>query len=516
MKEKLKAFGVPLLVILALIASLFFQQLSTMTKLPNEEWSRSIALDYKGKELPISFQRGNELYLTNVDEVKKFVITEGLSVESTEEIAMDVPRGYPFWTDGEAFITLSKGNLELTRKGGTEVIDENVTGIATDEENVLFWKKGDVYTYLLESGETNKIHTFQNDVIDIVFEDSGSYAVIHQKDDANAEVFLADPSGDLIEKPVLTVKNSRYDQLGSLVMNIEGDALTIVYGREMRTGGSLSFNMFKASGKVSELGAEPLSGQQLKFINEESDYELDSPDYASLFTLAGELHLVFTAEGQRIGDGSDMRLYSGVLQDGNQVSAKPVNTNNNVAQNPMKANEESLLWISFNGNYYQLYGASQNSQVKAESLELSTEDWKLSAFNSFLMLFSSMVTVMTGFYWFLPSLTLLLLLYILRPNIFEKDDINWVEYASILIFIIMPYTYMSKAMNPYFYEMAPIYYTFDYSGIIVPLIISIVTAIVWKIGRDPDWGTFAGVFYFMLVYMMFYIFSVGPYIFNLF
>jgi hypothetical protein len=516
MKEKLKAFGPPLLVIIALLAALYFHQLSAMTKLPNEDWSRSIALDYEGKEMPITFQRENELYLTNLDKVRKFVFEEGLAVGSAEEISMDVPRGYPFWTDGESFITLSKGDLTLTRDRESEIIDNNVTGIATEEERILYWKSETVYTYDLTSKETKKIHTFTNEITDIVFGSSGSYMIVHQKDDANAEVFLADAGGNLMEKPILSVKNSRYDQLGSLVFNVEDDELTIVYGRQMRTGGSLSFNMFKATGNVSELESKPLAVQQLEFINEENNSRLQSPDYASLVSLNGDLQLVFTAEGQRVGDNSDMRLYAGALEAGNQVAARPVNTNNDVAQNPMRINEESLLWISFNGDYYKLYGASQNENVKAESIKLTAEEWKLSAYNSFLMLFSSMVTILTSFYWYLPSLTLLLLLYILRPNIFEKDDINWVEYASILLFILMPFTYMSKAMNPYFYEMAPSYYAFDNSGIILLIIISILSAVVWKIGRHPDWGTFAGVFYYMLVYMLFYIFSVGPYIFNLF
>ncbi|WP_409253956.1 hypothetical protein V1502_08675 [Bacillus sp. SCS-153A] len=516
MKEKLKAFGVPLLAVLALISALYFQQLSTMTKLPNEEWSRSIALEYEGKELPITFQRKNELYLTNVDKVNKFVIEDGLTIESTEEIAMDVPRGYPFWTDGENFITLSKGELRLTGEGETKVIDEEVTGLATEEEKVLYWKNGKIYTYDVNSVEKTEIHTFTNEIIDIVIGNNGSYAVVHQRDDANADVFLMNSSGEITDKPVLSVKNSLYDQLGSLVLNIRDDELTIIYGRQMRTGGSLSFNMYKATGKISALADTPLTVDKLDFINGERSSSLQAPDDAALVTLNGELHLVFTAEGQRIGDNSDMRLYSGKLQEGSQVVARPVNTNRNVAQNPMKANEESLVWISFDGDYYQLYGASQNSRVKAESTELSAEDWKISAYNAFLMLFSSMVTALTSFYWYLPSLTLLLLLYILRPNIFEKDDINWVEYASIFLFILMPFTYMSKAMNPYFYEMAPFYYTFNYSGTVILIIITIISALIWKVGRDPEWGTFAGVFYYLFVYTALYIFSVGPYIFNLF
>jgi hypothetical protein len=516
MKEKFKAFGIPFLVISALLAALYFHQLSTMTKLPNEEWSRSISLPYEGKEMPISFQRGNELYLTNVDKVNKFVFGEGLTIEDSAEINMDIPRGYPFWTDGERFLTLSKGNLTLTHEGEEELIDQDVTGLATDERTVLYWKSGTVYKYDIDNENANEIHSFPNEIIDIVLGSDGSYAVIHQRDDANGEVFFVKSDGEMIENPVLAVKNSAYDKLGNVVMTTTEEKVSLIYGRQMRTGGSLSFNMYKASGPIDELESTPLSVQKLMFINKENNAKLESPDYAKIVNLSDGPHLMFTAEGQRIGDNNAMRLYSGQLDAGDQIEALPVNTNNNVAQNPMKVNDESAVWISFSGDHYQLYGASQDAEVKAVSTELDAEDWKLSAYNAFLMLFSSMVTVLTSFYWFLPSLTLLLTLYILKPNIFEKDDINWVEYASILIFLVMPFTYMNKAMNPYFYEMAPFYYTFPNSGSILLVLMSIVTAAVWKWGRDPDWGTFAGVFYFMLVYMMIYIFSVGPYIFNLF
>ncbi|WP_113928599.1 hypothetical protein [Bacillus sp. P14.5] len=494
MKQNLKAFGIPALVITVLIAALYFHQLSTMTKLPNEGWSRSIPLNYEGKESPITFQRENEVYLTNEDEVRKFTLGEGLTIEESETISMDVPRGYPFWTDGNQFLTLSGGQLSITADGESEVIDEEVTGIATEEEKVLYWKKGVVYEYKLSNGSATEVHTFQNEIMDVVFGNEGSYAVIHQKDTVNAEVFLMTASGELLQSPVLTVKNSTYDQLGSLVLYTEGEEVTFVFGRKMRTGGSLSYNMFKAAGNLDSLETTPLSIHKLNFINEDSGAKLQSPDYARIVRLNGELNLVFTAEGQRIGDDRNIRLYAGELEEGTQIEARAVNTNENVAQNPLKINEESLLWISFNGDFYQLYGASQNSKVKEASTELTAEDWKQSGYNAFLMLFSSMVTLLTSSYWLFPSLTLLLLLYIIRPNIFEIEDINWVEYASIALFLILPFTYMSRAMNSYFYEVAPSYYTFHYSDIFLLGAISLVTGIIWKVGRDPEWGTFAGVF----------------------
>ncbi|WP_456271322.1 hypothetical protein [Bacillus sp. AK031] len=398
MKEKLKAFGIPFLLIAGLLAALYFHQLSTMTKLPNEEWSRSVYLPYEGKEMPISFQRENELYLTNVDKVNKFVVGDGLTIEDSAEIDMDIPRGYPFWTDGERFLTLSTGNLTLSQNGEEQVIDQDVTGLATDEGKVLYWKSGTVYEYDIDNENSTEVHSFPNDIIDIVLASDGSYAVIHQKDDANGELFFVNSVGVMIENPVLTVKNSAYDKLGNVVMMTTEEKVSIIYGRQMRTGGSLSFNMYKASGPVDELASTPLSVEKLSFINKENNAKLESPDYANIVNLSNGPHLMFTAEGQRIGDNSAMRLYSGPLDNGSAIEALPINTNNHVAQNPMKVNDQSVVWISFNGDHYQLYGASQSAEVKEASTELNAEDWKLSAYNAFLMLFSSMVTVLTSFY----------------------------------------------------------------------------------------------------------------------
>ncbi|MGD6840873.1 hypothetical protein ACQCVL_31450, partial [Bacillus thuringiensis] len=95
-----------------------------------------------------------------------------------------------------------------------------------------------------------------------------------------------------------------------------------------------------------------------------------------------------------------------------------------------------------------------------------------------------------------------------RPNAFEKDGISWAEYASIIIFMLMPITYTRNAMNAYFYQVAPEYLVFPGSGYALLLLISVITWVIWKIGPDPDWGSFAGAFYFMGIYILFYITSI--------
>ncbi|NMH70334.1 hypothetical protein HF072_16255 [Bacillus sp. RO3] len=132
------------------------------------------------------------------------------------------------------------------------------------------------------------------------------------------------------------------------------------------------------------------------------------------------------------------------------------------------------------------------------------------------MLFSSLITILVSFYWVLPSLFILILLYMFKPNIFEKEEINWVEYTCIIVFLVMPITFITKAMGDYYYSSAPGYLIFSGSEYVLLIVISVISSFLWKMGRDPDWGTFGGVFYFIGIYILLYAASIGPYIFKLF
>jgi hypothetical protein len=515
-REKLKVFGIPMLAATILIMVLFTHQLLNMKKLPNEDWSRSISLQFKGEELPLIFQKDNAVYLTKENSVSELVLDKELKIKDMRDIDVDIPRGFPFWTDGENFITLSKGVLSWQNGKVQETLDENVSGIATYENFVLYWKAGNLLEYDTKTKEVRELHNFKNEISDLVIGDDGNFLVMHQLDDINGEIYFGRADGGIVNNPIVSLKNPIQDQIKNLNFIISDGELFVYFGRRSRTNGMLSFNVYQASGDINSLGEKPLSIQKMEFFNKKTHAKLISPENARILSFGNENKLVFTAEGQEIDDSNVKRVYSGNIKNENEVFASNISTNNHVAQNPLKINEESLIWLSYSGEDYQLYGASQNPQVKLESIKLSIEDGKEAAYKTVVMMFSSLVTVLTSFYWFLPTLTLLIMLYIFKPNIFEKDDINWVEYVGIIIFLVMPFTYMSKAMNQYFYEVAPPYYTFTNSGIVILVVLSVLSALIWKWGRHPDWGTFAGVFYFMFVYLFLYISSVGPYIFNLF
>jgi hypothetical protein len=297
---------------------------------------------------------------------------------------------------------------------------------------------------------------------------------------------------------------------------VKDDKLTILYNEEMRAQGALSYKILKLQAPLSEIGTNTIKPETLTFLNVDSGEKLQGPRSAKLVTIEGKSSVIFTSEGHKASDQNSVRVYLAPLEDKSLLEAKTIGTTKHYSYLPFQLNTNSIAWLDYGGDKYELFGASKDPEMISASVELNKRSVKEAVNTSVMMIFSSVITILISFYWVLPSLFLLIVLYMFKPNIFEKDGINWVEYASILIFLIMPLTFMGKALNGYFYFAAPEYLTFTGSGYVGVMVISLLTALIWKFGRNPDWGTFGGVFYFMGVYILLYVSSFGPYVFNLF
>ncbi|MGF2616690.1 hypothetical protein FZC84_02690 [Rossellomorea vietnamensis] len=515
MKEKFKAFGLPLAVISVLIGIVFFQQLHTLTELPDENWSRSIPFEMETEEKPIVFQKENEVFYSEEDKVHHFSVNDGLEVKNEGDISFTVPRGYSFWTDGEQFVTLSQGVLKVS--GVSEkIIAEEVSGVATQEDKIIFWQESNVFNLDLETWEPIALHSFTNEVANVFFGSDGGYVIAQQTDDVNADLFYVTADDTVNANPFMKVANNKNNKLGNLAYTVQNGEITFLYDTQMRSQGVLSYSMYMAKAPLSELGSNSLKPETVEIINEANGAKLETPRYVQFMKSTENPTLLFTAEAQGVGAGNAVALYTGTYDGSSTIRSSSITTTDGISHFPVDGFGDSIVWLDYKGGSYSLYGASQSPEVMAASTDLSSRSWKEAGINTVLMLGSSMVTILVSFYWVLPSLLLLIVLYMTKPNIFEKEEINWVEYVSIAIFAAMPFTFIDKAMNGYFYEIAPSYLTFTGSSWILLLIITAVSAGVWKLGRDPEWGTFGGAFYFIGVYIMLYVTSIGTYVFNLF
>ncbi len=517
MREKVKVFGIPLGVMVLFVAALFIHQLFLVKELPQQNWSRSLPMDYTSKEKPQMFQKNGELYLSSKGQVRAFSINDEMKISKEKVIDTKITRGYPFWTDGNQVIYYKNGNLVLTNNQKDRILSEGITGLGTGTDQVYYWSNEKLFQYGIKEGSSKEVHTFSSEISDIHVGADGRSVIRVKKDDTHDFIYYMNENGSVTEKPFLMVNTAPNKKMDGLTFKVEDGQFTLLYNEKSRTQGTLSYKVYKIQTPLQEVGTSILTGTNMEFVNKKNGEKLVSPGGVQFVNLGGKESVMFTSEGQQVGDNSSIRMYLAPFESADTVlTGTSISTTKHVTYSPLQLTDESLVWFNYDGGTYELYGASQNGQVVSKSTKWSQRSVAEALNNGVLMMFSSIVTILTSFYWVLPSLFLLILLYIFRPNVFEKDGVSWAEYASIIIFLLMPISYTSKAMNPYFYQVAPEYFVFPGSSYALLVLLSVITWVIWKKGRDPEWGSFAGAFYFMGIYVLFYISSIGPYIFNLF
>ncbi len=516
MRAKLKTFGIPILFILLFVGALFFQQLLQVKEQPHPDWSRSIPFDYTSDERPLVFSGEEGLFLSSKGSVTQFSFNESLDAKKVSTLHTSVTRGKPFWTDGFRVIQIKDDQLTSTESGDVKTIAEVVTGISTSSKTVYYWNKEHLFSLNTKDLSFKEIHRFSNEVMDVYIGKTGSAIVQVKQDDTHSLLHYMDAERNIIEQPFAVVNTATNQHINGLTFSDDSNQLTLLYNEEMRAQGTLSYKVLKLQTPLDEIGNSILKPVQVVFTNEMSGFKLQSPRSVQLASINGKESILFTSESHRVGDQNAVSLYVAPFSDSTQLSAAPIGTTKHFTYSPLQITDESVVWLDYGGDYYELFGASQNDQVISNSTEWSKRSVKEATNDGVLMLFSSLITILVSFYWVLPSLFILILLYMFKPNIFEKEGIIWVEYASIILFLAMPFTFISKAMGDYFYFSAPEYLTFSGSKYVLLFLISALSALLWKLGRDKDWGTFGGAFYFMGIYILLYVALIGPYIFNLF
>ncbi|CAN7363307.1 hypothetical protein [Rossellomorea sp. LjRoot5] len=516
MRAKLKTFGIPTVLILLLIGALFFNQLLDVKQQPDPDWSRSMPLGYSSEERPLVFYNEERLFLASNGKVDQFSFDESLNPRKEGSLNSSVTRGKPFWTDGNKVIQVKDEQVISSDADGVKTIDDEVTGISTSSNTIYYWKQEVLYSLSPNDLSSKEVYRFPGEVLDAYVENDGSTVLQIRQDDTHSHLYYMDEGLQLVKEPFAIVNTATNHHVNGLSFIKENNQLTLLYNEEMRAQGTLSYKIWKLKTSIDDLGTSIIKPEQIEFTNDHSGFKLESPRSVQFADFDGKSSILFTSESHKVGGQNTISLYVAPFSDSNHFVATPVSTSKHFTYSPIQITDKSIAWLDYGGDYYELFGASQDEKAIAKSTEWSKRSVKEALNNSVLMLFSSLITILVSFYWVLPSLFVLILLYMFKPNMFEKEEINWVEYASIFLFILMPLTFISKAMGDYFYFAAPGYLTFTGSEYILLVILSILTALLWKVGRDPDWGTFGGVFYFMGIYILLYVTSIGPYIFNLF
>ncbi|MEI5908700.1 hypothetical protein WAK64_16755 [Bacillus spongiae] len=514
--RKLKTFGIPIVLCSCLFLVLYFQQLNEINQLPNDEWSRSLPLDVSLSESKQVFHNDNKMYLTSSSGVQVVELNQQMTTQS-DTLPLKVDKGKGFWTNGEKFVYLNKKRVILSDLSSETVIAENITDVKGADEQVVYWADNALYRLYPDTGETTLLSTFENNLENVYFLNSGEIVVSTPNEwKTKANLYLLNSQDDL---PILlsSVDTGYQFSINGISGNIEANGkILLLIEKNGRKQGNITYQSFIMEGTIEDFINNTVPLEKIKFYDKDSQHQFYSFHSLSNFLMKDKTTFTFLAEGIGVFKKNDFSLYLGELK-GNKVESRLISTTDHVANDPFYANNfSSIYWLIYKGESHKLYFSSNDEAVIKDSLTLSKEDYFNAFYNSFLMLFSGFIVLLTSFYVYLPSLAFLIYLNIFKPNIMESEGVHLVEYVSIGMFLVMPIFYLATAMDSFFYSIAPSYLTFDGSLWVISFVLSLLTTLVWKWGRDPEWTAMLGSFYFMFVYMLLLIFSVGPYFFDLF
>ncbi|UII58591.1 hypothetical protein LS684_23685 (plasmid) [Cytobacillus spongiae] len=189
MRAKLKAFGIPLLLIVLLIGALFFHQLLQVKKQPHSDWSRSMPLNYTSEERPVSFLGEEALFLASNGKITGFSLEDPMGSSKGSTLETSVTRGYPFWTDGNMVIHFKEGQIISTQKKEETVLAEEATDISTTKNTIYYWNNDRLFSLDPDDLSVTEVYRFSGDILQAYIGDTGSAIIQVRIDDGHAHLF---------------------------------------------------------------------------------------------------------------------------------------------------------------------------------------------------------------------------------------------------------------------------------------------------------------------------------------
>ncbi|KUP06448.1 hypothetical protein Q75_07895 [Bacillus coahuilensis p1.1.43] len=516
MKRKIYKIGIPTFLVLLFLGLLYFQQLQSNLTLPSENWSRSISLQTEIDKKEQILIEDNNIFTPSSNGIIHTTLDSELKVVSQEKIPVTFPLGATYWTNGTYTYFIQDKNLMVYTEEKTSIVFEDVTQFVELQEYIFFISANELYKSPLSSNEIESVSTFDFELIQLSTIEDQALVVLDNVDNQGqkSNMYVYTPTNNKLTL-MTTMSNNSQERIKDVNGIIVEEQYQLLVEVEARSQGAISNRVHTLNFLLEDLPTK-ISPSPLVFKEKNRDVTLYSPRELQTRESNGKLEVLYVAEDIQIENEFTQSVYIGTVEN-NSVNSSLVSKTRNSSNGPVFIPSlNAITWYDVKGTVTNVYASSSHEDIKIESQNPTNEDYKQALYQSIIMAFSSLVALITASYWFFPSLALLILLYMFKSQWIEGSYERIVEYIAIAIFLILPAFYYTKGKTDYFLEMAPDYLTFSGSSLIIHLLLTLLTFVIYKLNRDEDWGVFAGTFYFMGMYVLLFLVTIGPYLFNLY
>ncbi|WNB92223.1 hypothetical protein [Bacillus sp. NEB1478] len=509
-----KATFLPITIVILLFGLVVWNNIRQETKLPAENWSRSISVPANSNSTePIVHKEDDQyvVYTHQNDGIKKTILDEKLDVKAEKTINLPIDERSHFWSNGEQYAFISSGGELIVSEGGkNKVIDKNAEYLAAAKDRFAYSKGNEVYVYDPKTSESKLIFTANERIAELTGQpESSSFLAVAGEKVKMESFFLHDQNGKYDASNILSYEKSSTDKIYNFRFAESKEKLHIIYTFYSSKQGTKSFKTYYGAAPLS--GLNELSYKQISYKDPAYNYKLENPKYQELYVQDGKPAVLFAAAGPVSNKKKAGNIYNAVLADG-KWTANRISTTKDFSSYPLKADDQTVFWLNAKSvTDFQVYAASKDPEIIKESQSIQKQDIYSALFDACTASIISFIAMTNAFVWVVPPILFLGILYVVRIDMIE-DEKPWVKWLSIVLFILTQVYVIQSLFNHQFYTFAPDYLTFKGSSFVIPVVVSIIALYVMQIVKNKDWGLFAQVSYFIGVTVLFQLFVVGTYV----
>lgn len=512
-RSNYKALLLPLAVVLLLIGMVVWNNIRQETKLPNEDWSRSISLPAESiSSEPIAVKEDNQYYIyTHLKEgIKTIKLDEKLNVVSEKTDKLPIDERGNFWTDGKKIAFISKGDLIVNEGGKQSVLDTDVEFMADTKDRFAYSKGNEVYVYDPKSGNTKLIFTAKEKLAELTGNPDSASFIASVGEKVNMEAFfLREENGNYEAASLLSYMKSSTDNIYNFRFAEAKDSIHFIYTLYSSKQGTKSFKTFYSSAPKNDLNE--LSFKYITFKDSLLGYDIENGKYQQISIEDNKPAILFSATGPISSKKEAGNIYKAILKDDGWEATR-ISTTDDFSIYPLKADDQTVFWLkALSVTEYQIHAASKDPEVIEASQSIQKQDVYNAAFDAFASSIVSFIAMTNALIWIVPPVLFLSILYVVRIDVIEEEK-PWAKWISIALFILTQLYVIQALFSSRFYSLAPEYLTFSGSSLVVPIIVSSIALYIMQAAKNKEWGLFAQVSYFIGITVLFQLFAVGTYV----
>ena len=506
-----KAIFIPIITTFLILLFYYVYNVRLETALPDEGWGRSSDLKASSK-YPMeyySYLQGDQLHVFMPDEkhVSYKVFDKNFKLKKEKSIQAEVAPGEPVWASEQQLIYLDDHQLTLNRDGKNQVIAPETTSFTPANAGVLYWKENELKEYNASTGETKSIHTYDQPIYKAIQAKNGkSILVALQISDLEIH-FYSWQNGE--SKKLLEYSATGSETIENIVYDAGEQKATAIIEKYVMAQGQRAYKAVELSFDLATSTIE--KNENYTFYDEDNGARLENPRYLQLSFQEENPVILFVAEGIRVAKRSGYNVYYATQQKGVWVAERRSSTEDTPAR-PQWVNQDYITWQTFDGKEYVVHGTTNDEEYINSTQKITSDDYVSALYYFISGLFSGFFMLVMGMVWIIPPLVFYGILSFIKNDIFERNERSWVEPVGILLYVGTMIYMLNQVLSDQSFYAAPAYLNFDGSLVIWPLIISVLTYIVYRWVMGKDTGLFAGLFYYMGYNLLVMTCLFGPYL----